>query len=370
MRFYIDTKELNAGLSTIIKALSNRTTIGVLEGVYIQTLDNGIMMKCSDLSLQIETVLNATIEENGSIVLPGRIFFEMAKRFPGETTEIHTEGSTTYITSGRSRTSLQAMDADDYPDMPSLAVKHEFELSQAVIKNMIKASIFSIAQDDIKPILTGVLLKVQEDLVSMVALDGYRLAMAKVHIPQMIDEMKVVIPGKSLSELNRILSDDENEKAKITVTRTHITFDLGYTVVITRLMDGEFIKYDQILPHEHTTLVRINRPDFLEGIERASLMAREGKNNLIKLSFVQQKVTITANSELGRTSEDVAANITGNDIDIAFNARYLSDVLRSVEDEEIYMEFTNNISPCIIKPIRGDFYYYLILPVRLFAAKS
>ena len=368
MRFYIDTTELNAGISTVIKAMSSRSnSMTILEGIYIAAYEGSILLKCSDLSLQIETILPATVEEEGAIVLPGRIFSEMAKKLPGDSVYISNEENTVTIKSGRAQTTLQASSAMDYPDMPEVGAQFSVKIKQRTLKDMIKQSIFATAQDDTKPILTGVLMELNANELTMVALDGYRLAMRRERLDGEYGERSVVVPGKSLSEIRRILNDGDEDMVTLTFSKTHVSLDMGYTTVISRLLDGEFIRYKQILPEDHATRASINRQELLDAIERASLMAREGKNNLIKFSFKDEIVVLTANNDLGRIQEEIPITNTGNELDIAFNSKYFSDVLKCLEDDELFLDMNNNISPCVVRPMQGDEFFYLILPVRLFS---
>lgn len=366
MKFFINSKELNEGISTVIKAVSVRTTMGILEGVYIEARDNALLLKCSDLSLQIETVIPATVEEEGKIVLPGRIFSEIIKKVPGEMTEIYTEEKTAFIESGRIKTSLQGMNADDFPYMSEFTSKTEFSISHKTFKNMIKQTIFAIAQDETKPILTGICFEFKENGLSMVALDGYRLAIRNETLDKNFEETTIVVPGRALSEISKLLADT-GDLIDISFSATHLKITIGETTTITRLMDGEFIKYKHIITDTHTTRARVNRTEMQDSIERASLIAREGKANIVKLSFTPDKLFVSANSELGKSNEDINISTIGNDLEIAFNAKFMNDVLRFLDDEYIYLDMNNSISPCMIRPIQGSEYFYLILPVRHFS---
>lgn len=366
MRFFIDNTDLNAGISTVIKALPTRTTINILEGIFIEAKNNTIKLKCSDLSLQIETFIPATVEEEGAAVMPGRLFSEMARKLPGENCLIYSFNDTVYIESGRAKTALQASDAKQFPEMPSINGEKAMLIKQSTFKEMIKQTIFATAQDETKPILTGVLMETADNILTLVALDGYRLALRREVMPIEIDDMSIVVPAKSLSEINRTLFDSD-EEIKLYFSKTHMLIDMEHTKLITRLLDGEFIRYKQILPDKHNTRVRVNRQELLEALERASLMAREGKSNLVKFSLSADTLTMSANSELGNINEEIKTEIIGNELDIAFNVKFFSDVLKSLDDEYLYLDMTNNISPCVVMPVQGNSFYYLILPVRLFS---
>ncbi|OQB25450.1 MAG: DNA polymerase III subunit beta [Firmicutes bacterium ADurb.Bin182] len=365
MRFYLNNQDLNAGITTVIKALPPRSTNAAREGIYIEASKDGIRLKCSDLSLQIETVVPATVEEEGSVVLPGRIFSELVRKLQGEMTEINCENETAVIKNGRVQTTIQGTPADEFSSMSVLTGDIRFSLKQCVLKDMIKQSIFATASDESKPILTGVLFEIDNEELTMVALDGYRLALRKEEISKPLDPGSVVVPARSLAEISRTLLDSE-ESTDIEITKTHVVLDMGQTRIITRLLEGEFIKYKQILPTEHKTRVRLNRQELSDSIERASLMAREGKSNLVKMSFSMDTLTITANNELGKINEEISIELIGSELDIAFNGRYFIDVLKALDDEEIYLDMNSNISPCVVRPVQGDKFYYLILPVRLF----
>ena len=366
MRLFINTQELYAGISTVIKALPTRTTVSVLEGIYLEAANNTLLLRCTDLTLQIETTVHAEVFEEGAIILPGRLFSEMVRRLPAEMTLIEEKDLTAVIESGAFRTTLQGEDPKNFITMSTVAREHVVKMRCSAFKDMIRQCIFAAAQDDAKPILAGALLEQHGGELSLVALDGYRLAIRRETISGgMAGERTAVVPARSLMEISKILPDAEDEFEMI-FSNTHVLIDLVHTNITARQMDGEYIKYKQILPEGHKTRVRVNREELTGGIDRVALMAREGKSNLIKFTFAGDLLTIAANSELGRSHEEVDVDIMGDDIEIAFNAKYFSDVMKVLEDEDVYLDMNNNISPCVVSPIHGNSYYYLILPVRLF----
>lgn len=367
MRIVVDTNALNGALSTVTKALPLRSTIAVLEGVYMKAEERKLFLRCTDLNIQIEASIDAAIEKEGAAVLPGRLFAEMAKRLPGESVSIDVKKNTAEIISGAYRTTLQCENADEYHSMNDVESANVIRIEPAAFKSMVRGCIFAAAQDDSKPILTGALMEMGQSSLRLIALDGYRLALrtALIENENGAEEREIVVPARSLLEVARILPD-EGEKTAISFNRTHLSATGGDVKIIARLMEGDFIKYKQILPHDHLTRVRVNRRELLEGIERVALMARESKSNLIKFSISREMIEITANSEIGRSNEEIPCAAMGADMEIAFNNKYLTDVFKVLEDEEIYMDFNSNVSPCVVRPINGDDYYYLVLPVRLF----
>lgn len=364
MRLTVNTQELNAAISVVTKALGARSAVSILEGIYMEAIGSTMLLKCTDLSLQIEATLGADIEKDGVVVLPGRLFAEMVRRLPGEETLIEAGSGGITITSGRATATLQGENPKDFISMPEVGMDFAIRISRSALKRMVKQCIFATAQDESKPILTGVLFEIEEGQLSMVALDGYRLALRREAITIEGTPHNVVVPARSLLEISRIM-DDREEEIRIAFSKTHIIIDMGHTRINTRLMDGEFIRYKQILPESSTTHVTIDRRELLESIERVSLMAREGKKNHVRFSFEDTLLTITANSEVGSSKEEVPISRVGSDMEIAFNARFFSDVLKALEDEAIILDMNTNISPCVVTPVEGNEYYYLILPVRL-----
>lgn len=365
MKIFMNTNDLNAGLSIVSRAIGSRTTLPILEGVMAEADETGLLLRCTDLSMQIETRIPATVEEPGVIVLPGRIFFEMTKRLPGTDVDIRTENGAAYIESGRVKTTLQVMKAAEFPSMQEMVNARKVTLKQGLLRSMIKQTIFAIGSDDTKPVFSGVLMELKGDKIATVAMDGYRMAIREESLESEHEDISLVAPGKALGDIGSLLSAG-SEECEVTFNKTHLKVDLGHTAIITRLVDLEYMKFDHIIPKTHETRVRVNRAELVSAIERASLMARESNSNIVKLSFLDNKLSIYGNSEVGRTFEEIEVEIMGKGIDIAFNARYLSDVFKALDDEEVYMDFIHNLSPAVIRPIGGDSYTYLVLPVRMF----
>ncbi len=217
-----------------------------------------------------------------------------------------------------------------------------------------------MTQDETRPILQGILFEVKEKKLNLVALDGYRMAIKTEYLDNDFD-IEVVIPGKTLNEVSKILEDVESI-VNITFTNNHILFNLGETKIISRLLEGKYVNYLSLLPQEHKLLINVNRQELQNGIERASLMAKEGNSNLVKLEMNEESIIITSNSQLGKVREEVTANMQGEQIQIAFNSRYIIDVLKNMEDDNVQIEMTSSVSPCVIKGKEAESYKYLVLP--------
>ena len=366
MKFSVNTREMNEAISVVTKAMPVHSSLPILDGIYIYAGVNTLFMKCSDLSLQIETEIPAIVEEEGCAVLPGKLCADLMRRFTGDTIEFETEKNSLKLRSGRVKSSLQIIPAEEYPEM--VRVKDEFsaEISQSVLKSMIRQTIFSVSMDESKPILGGICLKFTSDKkLTMVALDGFRLAMRNEKISNCTGEKSVIIPYRPLTEISNILSSDD-ENIKLVFSSTHIKLEIGTTKLISRLLDGEYVNYSGILPKAFTSKISISVDELRDSAERALLMARESKSNMIRFNFEGDTVNITANSEKGSINDEIEINLIGKGLEIAFNAKYILDVMKVLEDETVYLNMNTSVTPCVITPIEGDKFYYMILPVRLF----
>lgn len=366
MRIYTDVKSMQAGIATVVKSLSSKPTMKILEGIYMEAREDKLLLRCSDLSLQIDCELPATIEEEGATVLPGRLFADIVRKIDGETIDMRLSGRTMTIKGGRARSSLQCLDPSEYPDMVIKGEVCTVNLPQIVCKDMIRQTVFAVATEDSKPILTGLLCELNENEFNMVALDGYRLAMRSYVLDRPYENKEFVVPGKSITEIGRSLLDNDIP-VTLQFSRTHLLLDMGHTRIISRLLEGNFIKYRKLLPAEHVTRVRVNREELFASIERAMLLAKEGGNNLVRFDIQEGNLQITANSPMGRMEEDMEINLNGNPIEIAFNARYFHDVLRALDEVDVFLDMNNSVSPCVMRPVQGGAFYYLILPVRIFS---
>lgn len=364
MKLICEKNKLQDAISTSQKAITGKSTMPVLEGLYIEAVNNVLTFIGSDIDLSIETKTQAEVIEPGKIVVDNRIFGEIIRKLPNDKVIIETiDGNIIQISCQKSVFNLVHMNADEYPSVPNINENIVFSINQSILKNMIKGTIFATAQDETRPILQGVLFEVNNKNLNLVALDGYRLAV-KSQVIDTDNSINVVIPGKTLSEVSKILEENE-EKVNITFTENHILFNLGETKIISRLLEGEFIKYSSLLPQEHKLLVTVNRQELLNGIERASLMAKDGNSNLIKLNIEEDNMVITSNSQLGKVREEVSINLQGESLQIAFNSKYLLDVLKIMEDDEVLLELSSSVTPCVIKNKEIDNCKYLVLPVRL-----
>ncbi|MBU5454883.1 DNA polymerase III subunit beta [Caproiciproducens sp. MSJ-32] len=364
MKFNCEKQKLQEGISISNKAITGKTTMPILEGIYIKTSKNGLTLIGSDMDLSIETFVEADVIEEGTIVVDSKIFSEIIRKLPNSDIYIETlDNDIIQITCEKSIFNLVYMKAEDYPSLPEIKENISVEVPQDILKSMIRGTSFAVAQDETRPILQGILFEIKDKKLNLVALDGYRMAVRSEYLGS-DDNIDVVIPGKTLNEVAKIL-EDVSELVKITFTDNHILFNLNKTKIVSRLLEGKFVNYVSLLPQEHKILVEVNRQDLQSCIERASLMSKDSNSNLIKLDFNEDTVIITSNSQLGKVREELNVNLQGGELQIAFNSRYILDVLKNIDENEIYMEMTSSVSPCIIRCKSNDNSRYLVLPVRL-----
>ncbi|WP_194192605.1 DNA polymerase III subunit beta [Clostridium chrysemydis] len=364
MKFTCQKQKLLEGISIVQKAITGKSTMSVLEGIYLHCVNDNLVLIGSDMDVSIETNIDVDVKEEGSIVIDAKIFSEIIRKLPNSEIEIETmQNETIQITCEKSVFNVVYMKAEEFPELPTVNEGEEVTVPQNILKSMIKATSFAIAQDETRPILQGILFEIKDKNINLVALDGYRLAIKSEYIDSDL-EKDVVIPGKTLNEVSKILEDSE-DLVKITFTKNHILFTFEKTRVISRLLEGKFVNYKSLLPEEHKLEVLVDKQEFQNGIERASLMAKDGNNNLVKFEVEDESIIISSNSQLGKVREEVTINLQGEKIQIAFNSRYLLDVLKNLDEEEIVLEMTSSVSPCIIKGKEVDNYRYLVLPVRL-----
>lgn len=364
MNFKCEKNILQDAINTVQKAVTGKSTMPVLSGILIKAENNEIVFTGSDLDLSIEKRISSEVTENGNVVIDAKLFGEIIRKLPNDIIEIKTtDNNFLEISCQKSDFKLIHMDPDEFPELPNINGNMIFSVSQKKLKNMIKGTIFATAADDTRPVLTGVLFEIDNGKFNLVALDGYRLALRSEDIDSDI-KISAVIPGKTLMEVSKIL-EDTDENVNIVFSQNNILFNIDKTKIISRLLDGEFIKYSSIIPKEYALKVTAKRLELLEAIERAALMGKEGSTNLVKLNIEEGCMVITSNSQLGTVREEANIILQGNPLQIAFNSKYLIDVLKIMEEDEIILELTSSVSPCIIKNKKTDNCVYLVLPVRL-----
>ena len=365
MKFRIPQKSLMNSLSIIIRAVSNRSNLSILKGILIEVKENKVTFISTDLEIGIQNDIEAFVISEGKTVVDARLFSEIIRKLPNASVDIiKTEENNLVIKYGTTEFIISTWNANEYPELPQVKGGDKYSLEEDLFKNMIKQTIFSTSKIDSKPILKGVLFEIKKNELNMVALDGYRLALRKGKI-NTENSHKVVIPDKTLSEVSRIINSEEENKIDINIAENHVIFYIGKSKIISRLLEGEFINYKQIIPNEFNTKIIVETKKLIDCLERASLISTESKKNLVKMNILEDKVIILSNSELGKGYEEIEIEKEGENIEIAFNSKYIIEALKVIEEEKVIFSFTTNVRPGIIKPVNNDNYIYLVLPVRI-----
>lgn len=368
MKFKVNQQVLSKALNIVSKAVTNKTTLPIMKGILLDINDEGILkMSASDFYISVEKSLKVEDYEKGSVVVISKLFGDIIRKLPNDDIEVTLDGETVIIKCQNSEFKILGLSADEFPILNKLEnVDNYISLNKEKLAEMIKKTAFAASIDESKGVITGVLLESVDGNLNMVALDGYRMAIAREAM-NIDDNKKIIIPAKIINELYKILLEttEEDQEVRMILNEKKAIFIIGEIKVVLNLLDGEFIKYKDILPKDSTTTIIVNRKDLENSIERASLVAKEGKNNLIKLSITDENLLITSKSEEGNVKENINIFKDGADLEIGFNSKYVLDVLKVVEDEEIKMQFKQSISPCIIVPLEGNRYEHLVLPVRI-----
>ncbi len=365
MRFSCNVAELNDALSIAFHAIPVKSAKAVLEGIQIEAQSDSIILTTTDMTMGIECHVHADVMEEGIVVLPGRFFCEIVRKLPGSTVDISVnERCIASISSFQFKTVIAGMDALEFPELPVIRGQ-TLHLMEKQLKQLINGTLFSVAVDESRPILTGCLFEIENQSIKVVALDGYRLAICKDVLDAPSESIRSVISGKILGDIAKILSDSE-DMVELTFSRSHVSFKIGENQIIARLLEGEYMRYSQIISEDYLTNVRIRRVSLMDSLDRALLIGRETKSNLVTIkvdTYSSQMVILMPNTGM---EEKLEITCEGKNLDIAFNIKYMMDILKSISDEEIEIRFKKNINPCIIyPPDESDRYLYLILPVRV-----
>ncbi len=372
MKLKCSSQDLITGLVNATRALSARPSSPVLEYVKVSASEEHVLLTCTDGALTIRTDVKAEVQEEGEILLPGRLLTEIVRKLPEGLVSLTTnEKNITVIKCMSSRSTLAGMPTLEFPEMRDIINTHALHVPQKRLRDMISRVTFAIAQHESRQTLTGSLMEVTRDEIRLVGLDGFRLALQTMKgsfvLPDGKTIVKAIIPGHVMSEMSRIMVDEEGAMVTFHMDAGHLMAIIGDTTVLTTLLAGEYINYRQILPTEWKTRVTVKCKEFGEAIDRASLIAREGKNNLIKFKAENDMMQITSMSDLGDVLEEINIHLEGEAIEIAFNARYIGDVVKNIDDECCMLSMSNSVSPCVLSPVEGDAYLYLVLPVRVSA---
>lgn len=365
MQFRCEAVRLIESLQIATRALPSRTPNQVLEGILIETDMNEVILTCSDERLTIVTRFEADVRKPGRGVVPGKLFTEVVRRLSeGEIDVNMNERFMFRIQGSGSRTNIAGYDADLYPRLQKVKDAQEIALPQDTLKDMIQKTEFAIAAEDMREVLTGGFLEIEQGDIALVGLDGFRLALKKAGFGNLGTKFKAIIPGRAISDIGKLLSDDPDKFVTLRCDGGKLYLKLDDTEIYVVLIEGEYVRYRSILPTSFATRVVADLEPLRKGIDRAALIAREGNNNLLILKIREGTMAIESHSQIGDVFEQLEVQQTGPDLNIAFNVKYLIDVMRYIDAPQVELNLNNAISPCVITPVDDKSYIHLVLPVR------
>ncbi len=364
MKFVCNQQELIKKLNIISKAVSVRTTIPTLKGFLMELEGNKLKMTSSDMDITIEISMEVEGKEDGNIVVPYKIFSDLIRKLPNDDIEISSDISNINVKCRNSNASIVGMEGSEFPVIKTDDSNKEVViLEKDKLSKMIKNTSFAASIDQTKGVLSGVLIELSKNQIKTVAIDGFRMAINKEET-KTEKEDKFIISSRLINEVNKIFSEVDSEEVEFVYDDKGILIKIDDAKISLRMIAGEFIKYNDIIPKDSPIKIKVMKEELINAIERASIMT-EGKNNLIKISANDRILTVSSNSEEGGSIEDVLIDKDGDNINIGFNARYMIDVLKVINDEELILNMNTPITPCVITPVDGDNYTYLVLPVRI-----
>lgn len=371
MKIVCEKEKLLKGINSVVRGVPTRTTMPILEGILIQTNNNELKLTSYDLELGIEYIMECEVQEEGNTVVNSTMFSEIIRKLPDTDISIElNENNLLVIECEGSLYKLSTMNPEEFPELPKIVVEKSIKTEQTVLKNMIRKTIFAVSLEENRPIFTGCLFEVVNNSLNVVAIDGFRMGWVSNSLSTASNDFKAVIPGKTLNEVNKIILDSY-DSIKIGVSKNQAIFEMENCKIVTRLLDGEFLNYASVIPNNWETRIRVNKSSLQNCFERVSLISSSSiekeKKYPVKISIDIGKVIISCTNQTGDAKEEIYTETEGKELEIGVNPKYFLDALKAIDDEEIFVSFGTNISPCIIKPVdeSSKNYTYMILPIRM-----
>ncbi len=364
MKLICPKNNLLKSVNIVLKAIPGKTTMPILECILIDASTNCIKFTANDMELGIETIVDGTVLEKGIVAIDAKIFSDIIRKLPDNDVTIETDANlTTTITCEKAKFSISGQSGEEFSYLPFVERDHHITVSQFTLKEVIRQTIFSIAANETNKMMTGELFEVKGNILRVVSLDGHRISIRKIELKEEYTDIKVVVPGKTLIEISKILSGETEDEVNIFFTKNHIVFEFDDTVVVSRLLEGEYFRIDQMLSSDYETKIQVNKKELLDCIDRATLLVKESDKKPIILSITDDNIELKIQSQIGSMDEDIDIEKDGKDIMIGFNPRFLIDALRVIDDETVDIYLMNPKAPCFIRDEQQS-YIYLILPVN------
>ena len=364
MKLVCSKANLLNGVQIVSKAVPNKTTMSILECILIDATGKNIKLIANDMELGIETTIEGDVVEKGQIALDAKILLDIVRKLPDNEVTLETDKSfKTNITCEKAKFTIIGKSGEDFSYLPSIEKIDFITVSQFTLKEVVRQTIFSISDNDTNKLMNGELFDINGDTLKVVSLDGHRISIRKIGLKDNYPSRKVVVPGKTLNEVSKILSGDTDKDVNIFFTGKHILFEFDNTTVVSRLIEGEYFKIDQMLSSDYETKVTINKKELLECIDRATLLVKEGDKKPIIINITDEMMELKINSTVGSMNEEIDIAKQGKDLMIGFNPKFMIDALRVIDDEQVDIYLVNPKAPCFIRDTAEN-YIYLILPVN------
>lgn len=366
MKLICDGLDLSEAVLKVSKAAAVKATNSVLEGIKLSAKKDALVLTATDLEITIEKKIKADIITEGETLVPAKYFSEFVKKLSNQQIELDlNDKKQLTIKYMDSVGILQCLPVNEFPKIGKVEEGDNFIMIQPELKDLINKTTFSVSQEDSRPILKGCLWEIKDCAINAVALDGYRLALVNKALEKQTGEFSIIVPARSLAEIGKMLSDDNKKAVTVYIHKNYLKVEIDNTIITSRLLEGEFINYTQIIPKEFTTTITIDKKQFENGLERASIVSRGEKNNVVRFDIKDKVLLLTSASDIGNIKENITVSLAGKDVIIAFNAKYLTEAMRVINDDFIKINFNSPVAPTVIKPASGDEYLFLVLPVRL-----
>ena len=364
MKIICNKSALLTGVNTVLKAVPARTTMPILECILIDTTSGVIKLTANDMDLGIETTVDGDVLDKGCIALEAKLFSEIVRKLPDSEVTIETDDNNkALIKCEKAKFNIPVKDTEEFPYLPKIVKDKSVLISQFTLKEVIRQTVFSISDNENTKVMTGELFEIRGSQLKVVSLDGHRISIRKVDLKQNYDDVSVIIPGKTLIEISKILNGGLDDEICMYFTDKHVLFEFDNTIVLSRLIEGEYYKIDKMLSSDYETKITVNKKDLFDSIDRTTLMIRESEKKPVIIDVKDTSMSLAINSGIGSMSEDIDISKEGKDILIGFNPKFLMDALKVIDEEEITMYMINPKAPCFIRNME-ETYVYLILPVN------
>ncbi|MBE6816391.1 MAG: DNA polymerase III subunit beta [Ruminococcaceae bacterium] len=365
MKFTCNTKELSVACNNVMRAVSTKVTIPTIEGILIECGSDTLSLTGYDFEFGINTILSVDVVEAGDIVINAKVFSDIINKLADESVTIETNGVSVSIISGAAQYNITGIDANDYPELPSVNNGESLEFDQNMIHSMVSQTLFAVADSESgKPVYTGLKFEINNSILTMIGVDGFRLAIRKEKIDYIGEDITFIVPKKTIRELMKLISGDEGT-ISVNVGKRHIVFEVGNYSIISRLLDGDFLDYRSAMPKVITTTVLINTNEAINCIQRTLPVIENNQKNPIRCMFDNDEMRVSTVSSLGRFVDHTHANTSGERVEIGFNSKFMLDALNASDTDEVRIELAGPVSPVKIMPISGDNFLFLVLPMRL-----